>query len=382
MKFLIDDYLLKRTDDLSFIQLKHDSQLNIQNYQLPTNGLDIPIITEELAENIKTKKEDEVLTIGIIIRGMIYLLGVDPRFKYREEYIKFLYAVNPKIEEYILIEGLYFLEKTKFIEGIIFLKSLISLNPCDIKGLLNYSLALLEYRDKELIDKKNTYTIFTKEAKDKLEELLEIDNQQSLAYYYLGFIYKDNKEFNKAKFHWEKAIKLELEENLKEHVRELLLQLEDMAQYEKGYEAILAGRPKEGIPLLKELEERYKKWWNLMFFIGLGYRQLNAFSEAIQYFEKVLELKEDQLDTIVELGLSYGGLGELQEAIEHFYRAMDLGGENNEILCNLAMIYLELGDLRKAQEHINRSLRINPDDEITIACKNKIEEVKRNIRKY
>lgn len=57
MKFLIDDYLLKRTDDLSFIQLKHDSQLNIQNYQLPTNGLDIPIITEELAENIKTKKK-------------------------------------------------------------------------------------------------------------------------------------------------------------------------------------------------------------------------------------------------------------------------------------------------------------------------------------
>lgn len=376
MKFLIDDYLLKKTEDLSFVELKHDTELNIKTYKLPSKGLDVPIITEELAYNIKTRKEDEVLTIGIITRGMIYLLGVDPVFKYRDEYIKFLYAVDPKIEEYILIESLRFLEKTQFIQGVIFLKSLISLNPYNIKALLNYSLALLEYRDKELLNKNKTYTIFTNEAKDKLEALLDIDNKQGLAYYYLGFIYKDNKEFNKAKIHWGKALKLELEEDLKEHVRGLLLQLEDMVQYEKGYEAILEGRVQEGIPLLMELEERYKTWWNLMFFIGLGYRQLNAFPEAIKYFKKVLELKSDQMDTIVELGLSYGGMGRLKEAIEYFYKAIDLGGENNEILCNLAMSYLELGNLEKSQIYVDRSLAINPNDEITIACKNKIDEVK------
>jgi len=376
MKFLIDDYLLKKTEDLSFVELKHDTELNIKTYKLPSKGLDVPIITEELAYNIKTRKEDEVLTINIITRGMIYLLGVDPVFKYRDEYIKFLYAVDPKIEEYILIESLRFLEKFQFIEGIIFLKALISLNPYNIKALLNYSLALLEYRDKELLNKNKTYTIFTNEAKDKLEALLDMDNKQGLAYYYLGFIYKDNKEFNKAKIHWGKALKLELEEDLKEHIRGLLLQLEDMVQYEKGYEAILEGRAREGLPLLMELEERYKTWWNLMFFIGLGYRQLNAFPEAIKYFKKVLELKSDQMDTIVELGLSYGGMGRLEEAIEYFYKAIDLGGENNEILCNLAMSYLELGDLEKSQIYVDRSLAINPNDEITIACKKKIDEVK------
>ncbi|AOY76452.1 tetratricopeptide repeat protein [Clostridium formicaceticum] len=376
MKFLIDAYLLKKTEELSFVHLKHDAALKIKAYHLPSAGLDVPILTTELAENIKKKKESEVITIGSIIRGMVYLLGIDPEFKYKEEYIKFLYAANPQVEEYVLVEGLKYLNSYKLLEGIIFFKALVFLNPNSVEGLLNYALALLDYRDQELVDKKKNYKLFTKEAQEKLETLLNLDPQQPLAYYYLGFIYKDQKAFNKAKFHWEKAMLLDLDEGIKEQIKECLFQLEDMAQYERGYETILAGKPEEGLPLLEGLYEKYQGWWNLVFFVGLGHRQLGNFHEAIQYFKRVLELNKDQLDAMVELGLCYGGLGELQKAIEYFHRAIEIGGEDSEILCNLAMMYMEIGDLQKAGESISASLRLNPEDEITLACKNKLEAMK------
>ncbi|SET50703.1 Tetratricopeptide repeat-containing protein [Natronincola peptidivorans] len=376
MIFLIDDYLLKRTEELSFIHLKNDAQLNIRNYKLPHDGLDMPIMIEELAESIKKKEVNEVITIGSIIRGIIYLLGIDSKFKHKKEYIEFLYKANPKIEEYILFQGLQALEVNNLIKGIIYFKCLLLINPKNTNALINYGTTVLQYRDKELITMKKTYTKFTKEARDKLEELLLIKKDEPLAYYYLGFIYKDSKQFIKAKLHWEKAIEHGIEEKYKEHLQALLIEVEDMVQYEKGYEAVLAGRPQEGLPLLEELKKRYEEWWNLLFFIGLAHRQLGAFHVALQYFKRVLELKENQVDSIVELGLCYGALGEIEKSIEEFHRALALEEKNSEVLCNLAMMYFEIGDKTKAEKYINLSFDINPHDEITIACKKKITGLK------
>lgn len=378
MKFILDNYLLKNTEKLSFIHLKENAQLNIPNYKLPKGGLDFPIFTEELALNIKTKEENSIITIGGIIRGIIYLIGIDSTFKYNEEYVEFLYIANPQIEKYILKEGIQALEKEDLLNALIFFKCLVFLNPNDTKILLNYALTLIEYRDKALLNKKKTFKLFTEEVMDKLEILLNIDSQQPLAYYYLGFIYKDKRQYKKAKVHWEKALSFNLEESIKDQLNGLLLEIEDMVQYERGYEAILSGRPQEGLLLLEELEKKHVSWWNLKFFIGLAYRKLGVFHQAIQYFNKVLAIKENQIDTLAELGICYAGLGELQKAIKTFHQAIEVEENNNELLCNLAMLYLEIGNIEKAKEYINTSLKMNPQDEITISCKKEIDAIARN----
>lgn len=376
MKYLIDEYLLKKTEELSFIRLREGAQLKISNYVLPSGGLDFPILTNELAENIKSKSENEIITIGSLVRGIIYLIGIDSTFKHNNEYIKFLYAANPEIEKYILREGFFALEKDDLIKALIFFKALVVLKPNDVKILLNYSIALIQYRDRELVNKKKIYNIFTDEIKDKLEILLNLDSQQALAYYYLGFIYKEKRLYRKAKIHWEKALALELEGSMKEELNDLLIQLEDMVQYEKGYEAVLSENPQEGLILLKELEEKYNDWWNLVFFIGLAYRRLGNFQEGVKYFKKVLTLKKDQPDALAELGLCYAGLGEIQRAIDTLEKVIEIQGQNNEILCNLAMLYLEVGDMIKAEELIDTSLKLNPQDEITLSCKRMLNTMK------
>ncbi len=372
MDFLIDDYLLKYTDELTFINIKEGAQLQLENFDLPIGGIDVPIITKELADNIQTRNENEIITVGSIVRGIIYLLGIDSKFKYRKKYKELLYAANPDIEKYIFQSAIKSIQEDDFLNSLIYFKALLLLKPNDIQALLNYAIILIQYRDNKLKNRTKTSTMFINEARDKLEILLNIDDEQALGHYFLGFLHEESKSYNLAKFHWEKAITLDLDVDLKNSIAENLNQMDDMVQYENGYEAILSGKPHEGLTILMELEKKYENWWNLLFFIGLAHRQLGIFHEAVKYFNRVLDISKNQIDTLVELGLSYAGLGEIQKAIKTFHMAIEIDKNNSEILCNLAMLYFELGNIEKAQEYISESLKINPNDETSLLCSKQI----------
>jgi len=367
MKFLIEKYIHKRTEDLSFVQLSAQA-IQVKGYVIPKDGLFVPLLTTDLANNIKTKEQDKIITANGIVHGMIYLLGVDSDFKYRDEYIEFLYAVNPDIEDYINFKAVKFADEGKLIESVIFSKALILLNNKNVYYIFNYALNLLNYSKENLSNKPKIESVFKKEATICLEAILDIDDNYALAYYHLGFLYSYNKQFNKSKLFWEKYLELDTNEELSSGVKQLLLEIEDQAKYERGYEAVLGGRPQEGLSLLLELEEKYPSWWNLLFFIGLAHRQLQKYDDAIEYFDKVLLVEENQLDTLVELGLCYGSINNQDQAIEYFETALDLGGPNNEILCNLAVVHMAMGNLVKAKECLDESLDLNSEDEITKSC--------------
>lgn len=372
MEFQIDKFLLEYTNNLSFIHIRQDAKLQLPGYHLPPGGLEAPIITKELAANIKSKDEDSIITVGALLRGMIYLIGIDAAFKYNDEYKKFLYVANPTIEEYIITKGIQALKNKQYILALINFKALVYLNPRNSKALINYVTTLRKYRDLKLLDNPELYNIFTEELISKLKYLISIHKEVALAHYYLGFAYRDKREYKTAKTHWKKALNLGLKQDLRIEVEDILHKLEDIKIYTKGYEEILAGRHQEGLTYLKEIENKYPDWWNLLFFIGLAYRQQGIFHEAVKYFNKVIEIKDGQKDALVELGLSYAGLGEIQKAINIFKGILDTDKNNSEILCNLAMLYLEIGDIKKAKKYITLSLKIAPNDEIALRCRARI----------
>lgn len=371
---LIDRYIKGKTEELSFIHLKEDAEIRIEGYKLPIGGLEVPILTEELANNIKTKKESEVITIGAIMRGMAYTLGIDSNFPYRDEYIRFLTAVDDNVVAYILLQGIKAADNQQLLDSIIFLKSALVINPNEPQALLNYGVTLLKYSIENFKRGQKEFSTFTKEAKNMLEKLLEIE-EAPLAYYHLAFIYKEERQFVKAELLAQKLLDLEVDELMKLQINHLLHELEDLVTYEKGYEAVLAYKPAEGLSLLLPLEEKYGDWWNLLFFIGLAYRQENKFVEGISYFQKVIEIKPDQVDSLVELSLCYGSLGDYQEAIAYSLRALEIGGENSEILCNLAVMYMEIGNYPEADLCLKRSLELNPTDEVALTCMKQLEAI-------
>ncbi|KAB3529226.1 tetratricopeptide repeat protein [Alkaliphilus serpentinus] len=359
----IEAYLKDKTQELSFLTIKGDANLGIKGYSLPGEGLDVPVLTEELAASIKAGKGDEI-KITSIIKGMIFTLGIDSSFKYKEEYIKFLRAANPSIEEYIFYQSTLFGQGT--LEEIIFLKALITINPSNNRGLLSYGITLVNYGEGKLKDKgyEKQYRSFISEGKNILEELLNRGVNEALIYYNLAYIYKTQKKYVKAELMAERLLEVSDEELLKDHMILLLGEIKDLALYEEGYEAILSCEAQRGLPLLEGLLEQYPKWWNLRFFIGLGYRQLGDYDSALEQFIEVLELKHNQLDTLVEVGLCHAALGNNMDAVDYFELALELGGENSEILCNLAIAHIQAGDYQAAREAIEKSLDLNSEDAI------------------
>ena len=46
--------------------------------------------------------------------------------------------------------------------------------------------------------------------------------------------------------------------------------------------------------------------------------------------------------------------------------------EDPEILCNLGMAYLNVGNFDDANYYIERAYELNPEDEVTVACKREL----------
>jgi len=372
---IVKDFFKQRTEDLSFITLKADAQLKLEGYCLPEEGLTVPLLTEELAENIKTRQGEEVLTLGAILRGMAYTLGVDRDFIYRAEYEKLMRSADQHIERFLLDQGVKYADQGKLLESIIYFRSVLTLNPEHAAGLLHYGVSLLKYCVETHDGKRAEVKALKNEAKQSLEQLLSYEENPQ-AYYHLAYIYQEEKQFVKAQLYLEKLVAQEGDELMKLQAVHMLQQLEDLANYERGYNAVLAHRPEEGLKYLLPLEEKFEEWWNLLFFIALAHRQLGKYVEALSYFQRVLALKPDQVDALVEVSLCFGSLGDYQEAITYGEKALELGGANGEILSNLAVIYMEMGLLDDAEACLKESLAIDPQDEITLACAEQLKRLR------
>ena len=365
---ILEEYFKEKTKNISFIEIKPDTYIDVNGYRVSEN-IPLPIIVDDLIDEVKDNDGGEEIKFESFINGIVYTIGVDPKFKYFEQYKEILYSFDKKIEDYIIYKSLNNISQDKLEIGLIWLRALYFINNKNLFGKYNYALAIAE-RAKEAFELKDI-----EQGKDLLdsstkvlEEILDDDPDFHLALYKLGYHYKSKSEFRKSKITWEKFLRLGKEDELIEEVRNCLEAMEDDVIYEEGYNLILEGYSEDGLDKLLSIVDKYDKWWNLYFMIGLGYRQIGQYEKAKEYFEKVLELKEDQVDTLNELGLSLVYLGDTPNALKNFSKAIELRPTDYEIMCNRGMTYLQINDITNARKDILNAYEINPNNEVTIAC--------------
>ena len=378
MKFKIEKYLLKRAEDLAFITIKHDGEFQVDGYKIPNEGLNVPIKNDVLVKGIKEKTAQDNINAMSIADGMIFIMGIDSKFKYNEEYKKFLEAfrlkINLDLKAYMGYMSKKYFDIGELTDSLIYLKAMITMYPNDIEGLYHYSIVCQEIAKQEQKamdnDAMNAYLL---DALSKLELIIQIDESFSLAYYHLGYHYYNQGQYIKAKVIWEEAIKLGIEEELVREIQDNIGKMDFKVQYEEGYSLVFQGRNEEGLEKLLPLEDEHSDWWNLLFMIGLAYKNMNEIEEAKKYFEKILIIKPNQVDTLVELGLCEAGSFNMEKAIEYFETAAKIK-EDPEILCNLGMAYLNNNELDDAIYYIERAYELDPQDEVTIACLRELDK--------
>ena len=95
MKFKIDKYLLKKTEELAFITVKKEGDFHLDGYEIPKEGLNVPIKNEVLVKGIKENTAQDGINSMSIADAMIYIIGIDPQFRYNDD----LKNREPKVQK-------------------------------------------------------------------------------------------------------------------------------------------------------------------------------------------------------------------------------------------------------------------------------------------
>lgn len=102
---------------------------------------------------------------------------------------------------------------------------------------------------------------------------------------------------------------------------------------------------------------------NFQAWVALGneYFDSNQFMEAIEAYDKALEIKPDSPDVLTDQGVMFRRLGWFDRAIQNFQKANELDPGHATSIYNLGIVYrYDLQNFPKAQEAWTRFLEINP----------------------
>lgn len=370
----ISEYFDKIKDDISFITLKTGALIKYDDNEYKTDKeLPVPVRTQKLLEDIKDQSENEGIKIHNIIDGIIYIYGLDPNFEYISDYKEMLAKLKFDLRPYIMTCINKFNENHKD-DCAVYGKALINIEENERTCFIYASV--LENKGTELNEKNNMEGsgCFFEEANKYYEKSLDYNDKFSLAYYKLGYYYKLKQKYVRAEAFWTKHQEISDDLVRTEEVRNELIQLKPYVDYENGYNLILKEKPKDGLELLLPLVKEFGDWWNLLFFIGLGYRQMGEFEIAETYFENVLKIKGDQKESLNELGLCKMCRNKFVEAAELFTKLLNIAPGNCEVFCNRAVAYLYNDEIDKAKEDIGTALKIDPNDEVALSIEKEINK--------
>ncbi len=373
MKNRLDKYVLDKAEELVFITIDKSEDLGLIGYEVPKEGIKIPIKSNVLVKSIKDNKAQEEINMMSMIDAMIYLEGIDPDFIYNVEYDDLIETFARKSNfdymDYMGYMSNQAYSKGEIRDALVYIRAYLRMEPDDIMGLYQYAIICqelsLRYQKDEDVKAMNDFLL---EALASLEKIIGLDDSFALAYYQLGFHYSNQNQFVKAKLTWDRALDLGLDDETRTDIMENLAKIDHKVRYEHAYNLVFQGKAEEGLQDLLDLESQYPDWWNLLFIIRLAYKSLGDLGQAKSYLEKILITRPTQVDTLVEMALCLAQEANMTGAIDYLTRAAKLKKDDPEILCNLGMAYLHNGEEDEARYYIGRAYEIDPTDEITQAC--------------
>jgi len=102
-----------------------------------------------------------------------------------------------------------------------------------------------------------------------------------------------------------------------------------------------------------ELEPNNSRAW---FLLGLAHDYRENIDQAIDCYLKAIELYPDYLEALVNLGTDYTKIGDLDKAVACFTEALDIKPDYIEAMVNLGQVYLERDNPEEAIDVCSRAL--------------------------
>lgn len=359
----VEELFKERANEVSFLELKTRDDM----------GFPLPVVTDKLVEEINRGGFEEEVDMVHVIEGMIYVLGTDKDFKHSEEYVEFLRKYSDNVEEYILYGGLKQYEAGNIIDAGIYFRGLLELNNENHKARFNYGLVIEEIAKKRVEEDKDSDELILK-AINELEYIIEKDDTFGLAYYKLGYYYRHFQQYIKAKLTWEKFLNMDVDDSVKQEIREQIHVIDDEVNYEMGFTYFSYNEFGRALDSFLKLFPKQKENWNVNYMVALCYKGMEEYDTAIEYLDYAISLNDEEPDLFNELGVIYFLKGEIINAIDTLSRGIEKIDWDYKLYFNRGLGFVQLGEYRRALEDVNISYNLNPSDENVINQKAEIEK--------
>ncbi len=96
-------------------------------------------------------------------------------------------------------------------------------------------------------------------------------------------------------------------------------------------------------------------------YLGCGLVVQGRIAEAIEHYQKAIEINPDYTDAHYNLGIALGEKGQLDEAMAHYQKAIQLKPDYADAYNNLANILAKKGQFAEAIVHYQKAIQLNPD---------------------
>ena len=360
----IGELLREHLNVMVFDELSYDYLKRAEVYDI-LKDIPVPI----------RKTEMTGISVLKIAMNMAFVFGVDPDFKYKDNYIKYILKnFDKNFANGMIAQGVDTAQGDKYDEACIWFRAAIQIDPDNAKAYYCYGRALKDCYEKiaqaeetsELVksDPSVVEDIIGRYKAESIEafEIATIkDENLTEAYYFLGYAYLNMGLYMKAKLIWQKYLKLAerdsrshltgekdkaLEDAIKD-IRQRMTQLEEPVKIEEGYNLILSGKFEEGIKALRpytEEEGRFREWWPLWYYLGTAYRELAKQSEKeLLEAESNADAKNDEV-----VRAAY------EEALKYYLQVLKLSPSNRDAMGEVVEIYKFLGNEEKVDKYTKK----------------------------
>ncbi len=359
----VEELFKGKTKELTFIELKESTELNINGYILE-GGIPLPVITDKLMYELEYGDLSEEIRLGNVVEGILFLLGTDPKFPHIDQYMEIINAYDKDIFKFAFVKGIKAMEAVELETAGVFFRACIALDNENLDARLNYAI-VLETMGKAKIEDDNLDEgeEFLHRSTNELEEIVNIDDTYSLAYYKLGYHYRYSEQFLKTQITWNKFLTLDKDEDRLQEIREQIDIIDDDVKMEVGLSYYSYNDFGKALDAFLKLMPKHKDNWNINYLIGLCYKGLEDYELAEEYLITAIELDKTQSDLYNDLGIIYFIQGMILEAIKIFTDGIEESEADYKIYFNRGLGYVQLGEYNLALRDIDMAYELNPYDE-------------------
>ncbi len=301
----ISKYFRKYLDKFVFVEFSDEFAAKSKAGDL-MKGLPVPLREKE----VKDFAGGEGVPMLTIADNMMWVIGCDTDFKYKNDYIALLTKLyGSKWCESVLKQGRDAAEKGEMDDACVHFRACLCMQPDYLHAMYSYARAC---RAMYLAGSNEEYVgRFKAEAMEWFELLTEVHPKFAQGYYYLGYAYLNMGLYAKANISWKSFIKLSKNGKDKKEIKMRLEQIEEPVKIEAGCNHVMAGRYAEGIDVLEPfVDSKFNDWWPLYYYLGVSYEMTGRRDEAVKTLKKALQLNGSNIETMKELLLIYEDEGD------------------------------------------------------------------------